>query len=129
MNRQSAAATYQQSAVENAPPLQIVRMLYQGALRFLGQAKNLDAGEGSQAFNALVNQAGAIVSELRCALDHDVAPELAADLDSLYAFVQTEISEATITQDTKHIDAATQVLNRLLEGWMGIDLDSPAAQA
>ncbi len=129
MNSQSAAAAYQQSAVENAPPLQIVQLLYQGALRFLAQAKNADTSAGPQTFNALVNQAGAIVSELRCALDHDIAPELASDLDSLYSFVQTELSEATISQQHVHLDAASTVLSRLLEGWMGIQTDGAAAQA
>ena len=128
MDVQSAAARYQQSAVENAPPLQIVRMLYQGALRFLSQAHSADVTNGPQAFNAYVNQAGAIVSELRCSLDHDIAPEIAGDLDALYSFVQTELSEATISQDKKHLDAAGSVLTTLLEAWMEIDLENAEGQ-
>ena len=33
------AQAYQSAAIENAPPLKVIRMLYAGALRFLGQAK------------------------------------------------------------------------------------------
>ena len=42
MNPHSAASAYKEALYENAPPLKIVHMLYEGAIRFLAQAEQVD---------------------------------------------------------------------------------------
>ena len=92
MDAQSAANTYLQDAVENAPPVKVVHMLYQGALRFIDRA--LDCEADDPAFGQWLSRADSIVCELRLALDDDAAPELSDPLKQLYLFVEGELRSA-----------------------------------
>ena len=65
MNPKSAAHAYREAAIENAPPLKVVHMLYEGALRFIDQAAQIDPKKEFEACQQKINRADAIVSELR----------------------------------------------------------------
>ena len=130
MNHHAAAAAYRTSSVENAPPIKIVRMLYEGAVRFLDRA----AAEtpGCPEYQTLLGRADAIVSELRCSLDHAPAPEVSRNLESLYIFVEEQIAAARMENDAERITAARRVLTTLLEGWEHVQVQpetSPGAEA
>ena len=94
MNSKSAANAYREAALENAPPLKVVHMLYQGALRFIDQAAQIDPEKEFEAFQEKINRADAIVSELRLSLDHEPAPELTDQLNALYLFVEDRLRTA-----------------------------------
>jgi flagellin-specific chaperone FliS len=49
-----------------------------------------------------------------------VAPELAAQLDSLYDFVQHQILQATLRNSASEVVPAIDVLERLLSAWREI---------
>lgn len=122
MNVQSAADAYRKGAIENAPPLQIVQMLYKGALGFLQRAGRLDPAAEGVEFNNCLGRAEAIVTELRCCLRHEVAPELTKDLDALYVFVEGQIAEASIKRTTEPVENSVQVLSTLLNAWSSVDV-------
>jgi flagellar protein FliS len=124
MNSENAADAYLQASFESAPPIKILRLLYGGALRFLRTARDCHDKGDAALFTSNLKQADAIVSELRCSLDHEAAPELTAQLDSLYDFVQTEMSEAVIDCDPTHIESALSVMLTLSEAWNEIELPS-----
>lgn len=128
MDSKSAANTYQRTSIENAPPLQVVRYLYQGALRFLAQAGQVDAKQDPQQFHEHLARADAIVSELRSALDHDVDPELAENLAALYEFCETQFAMATVELEPESLEPAAQVLRTLYEAWSKIEV-APQAGA
>jgi flagellar protein FliS len=127
MNQRSAASAYTQAAYENAPPLKIIHMLYEGAMRFLEQAETFDPAEDAASFTERLNRADAIISELRLSLQPEHAPELSAQLEELYLFVEQRIHEAFLDRTTAPLPAARGVLERLLEGWRGVDLEADAA--
>jgi flagellar protein FliS len=118
----SAAAAYRAAHVENAPPLRLVQMLYEGALRFLDQAESALAGGEGARFQERCLRAVAIVTELRAALDPAQAPELAANLDSLYVFAEEEIRLAMRTDSSPPLAPARDVLRTLLDGWKNLEL-------
>ena len=124
MKSASLAAAYQESVIENAPPIKIVHMLYEGALRFLEQAEQLDPIEDLEAFTRSINRADAIISELRLSLDHECAPELTKSLDALYLFVEERIRTAFLDRKPEGIGEARSVLTTLLKGWKGVELDA-----
>ena len=127
MNPESLAAAYQASVIENAPPIKIVHMLYEGALRFLEKAEQLDPIKDIEAFTRNINRADAIISELRVSLDHECAPELSKNLDALYLFVEERIRTAFLDQKPADIGEARGVLTTLLEGWKGVEPDAERA--
>ncbi len=124
MNIQSAAAAYRESAVESAPPIKIVHMMYEGALRLLEHAERLDPQADAQAFSEKLNRADAIVSELRISLEPTHAPELAERLSALYLFVEERIRDALLDRTVEPLTAARDVLTTLLDGWKKLEVGS-----
>jgi len=121
MNPYSAADAYRQASIENAPPLKVVKMLYETAIRCLGQALKEDPRDPASAFLDLVHKVDTIVSELRLALVHEHAPEIAANLERLYLFVERALFQAGTDRDAAPLADARQVLVTLLDGWKRVD--------
>ena len=116
-----AANAYAQAAIENAPPLKLVCLLYQGAIRFLDTAAACPpAGAGSK-FHEWLTRAEDIVVELRLSLDDQSAPELAGNLSDLYLFAEHEIQRARREQSVQPLAGARDVLAKLLEAWTAIE--------
>ncbi len=67
-----------------------------------------------------LRRAHAIVTELQVTLDHERAPELAAQLDALYDFVLDRITRGNLHQDPEPLAEAEKILIELLEGWRAV---------
>lgn len=119
-----AAAAYRTAHFENAPPLKLVQMLYEGALRFLDQAEGALAADQGARFQERCLRAVAIVTELRAALDPVQAPELAANLESLYQFAEEAIRNAMRTDSSAPFTPARDVLRTLLDGWKRLEISA-----
>jgi flagellar protein FliS len=120
MSPDTAAARYKEAAIDSAPPVKIVQLLYEAAIRHIGQAREIDPAADPRAFGERLRRADAIVAELRMALDPRPAPELAAQLNSLYLFVERQLQESLIAPSTEPLVPALDVLQRLLAGWRGV---------
>jgi flagellar secretion chaperone FliS len=130
MDPRSAASAYKLETVENAPPIKIVRLLYQAALRYIDHAARCDAKDPRSMFVDWLGKADAVVTELRLALQQDTAPQIAADLEQLYLFVEDALQRAMTERDAGPLAGARNVLATLLEAWTQVELDAgPAANA
>jgi flagellar protein FliS len=118
----SGAEVYRTARFEHAPPLKLVQMMYEGALRFLVQAEEALGRSESGRFQERCLRAHAVVGELRLALDATQAPELAAQLESLYLFAEAEIRAAVAAEDGTRLAPVREVLTTLLEGWNQLEL-------
>lgn len=127
MHAKSPAAHLKEALCESAPPVKLVHMLYEGALRFIGQAERLDPASEGRAFREKLGRALDIVCELRLALDPQAAPELCARLASLYLFVEDQLHDAQSRGDRAPLAHATEVLRTLLEGWRGVEAGARGA--
>lgn len=111
---------YLQTQVQSRTPMELVVMLYDGAIRFTGEARAaIVAGNVARRGNA-VSRAMAILSELQSTLDIEKGGDIASSLDKLYTFVRDRLVDASIKQDVRPIDEAMRVLTTLREGWSGI---------
>ena len=122
MQSTGAAAAYKAAHFENAPPLKLVRMMYEGALRFLEQAAAAHAALESARFQERCLRAQAVVSELRLSLDASQAPELAKNLNALYLFAEGEIRRAMAAETSAPLGPAREVLATLLDGWKRLEV-------
>ncbi len=125
MDPHSAANTYLQDAVENAPPVKVVHLLYQGALRFLDRAADCDPQDPGSEFGHWLSRADAIVCELRMALDSEAAPEISASLEQLYLFVESEIQSALTVRELEPVRNARTVIEKLHQGWKALGNEAP----
>ena len=124
MDNHSAANAYKQNAVENAPPIKIVRMLYQGAIRFIDQASTQDPQDPASRFNHFVQAADRIVSELRLALDLEQPGDVGDNLERLYLFVEGCLGQAVLNRTTEPLAEGRGILVTLLEAWNAVEVDT-----
>ena len=122
MKQGSAAAVYKSARYESAPPLKLVQLMYEGALRFLDQGEAALGASDVARFQERSLRAQAVVSELRLALDREQAPELADRLDALYRFAEGEILRSLADQSPAPLAPAREVLATLLDGWKRLEV-------
>ena len=123
MTYAQAAATYQRNAVMTASPEKLVTMLYDGALKYLEQARVGLADEQtarSQEVGKALSKAMGIIGELRASLDHAAGGDIAQNLDSLYDFTLDQLSKSNLERTVAGVDATLEVMRTLKEGWDGI---------
>ena len=116
MKKDSPANTYMAASVETAPPLKIVRMLYEGAIRFISRAE--DAGIETPEGSAWVGRADAIIKELRISLDPNRDVEVCEQLEGLYLFCEEELARAVKEKDGAGLTNACEILGVLKDAWL-----------
>ena len=127
MNHSDAAAAYRVSTFENAPPIKILHMLYEGAIRFLKRAQEL--GPEHEEFRKFVHRTDEIVTELRASLNHEPNPEFSANLEALYLFVQDELGATLLESREGGIENSIRILETLLDGWKQAQVQLTAGSA
>jgi len=121
--------SYRQNEIQSRSPLELVVMLYDGALRFTADARDAMVRRDIRGRQQNLSRAMAIVSELQSTLDMDTGGEVAEHLDKLYEFVRDRLMDASTTQALQPLDEARRVLATLREGWLAISRASAAAAA
>lgn len=127
MDPRAAVSAYKTDNIENAPPLKIVRLLYQAGLRHIDTAARCDPRDPASAFIESLSRADEVVTELRLALQKDAAPEVADNLEQLYLFVEASLQQAMQERSASGLVGARKVLATLLEAWNQIELDARRA--
>ena len=127
MQGNNPIAAYQEASLESAPPIKIVRLLYQSAIRRMEQARRMDPLEQAPQFNEVLAKADAIVTELRFSLDHSQSAELCQRLESLYLFVEDRIAAALGERRAEDLEAAVGVMRTLLEAWEQLEVEAARA--
>ena len=113
-------AKYRSVQVTTCTPIQLLVMLYDGIFRFTCEAKvAMTNGDRARA-GERIGRAHAILDELAATLDHKVAPDLCANLQSLYIFCMGRLIESNARQDTTMLDEVLRVLAPLRESWTAI---------
>ena len=108
---------YQDMKVQTASPAQIMIMLYDGAIRFSLQAKKKIEERDFEAKGVFISKTQAIIDELMNSLDFNIAPELCANLQNLYLYMNERLSTANIRLDQEAIDEVVTLLSTLRDGW------------
>ena len=110
---------YRNNQVLTASPEQLLIMLYDGAIRFVRQAK-LAIVDGRRADKATaISKAVAIITEFSNTLDYEVGGEIALDLSQLYDFMLRELSAVNVRSDADRLEPVERILLDLREGFSG----------
>jgi flagellar protein FliS len=118
---------YLQTEVQSRTPIELVVMLYDGALRFIADAREGIVQRDIARRGRAVSRAMAIISELQSSLDLEQGGDIAVSLDSLYVYVRDRLVDASIKQDVKPLDDAARVLRNLRDGWAGVAAQQTAS--
>ena len=118
-NENNPYKRYRQTQIETASQLELIIMMYDGAIRFCNQGKTAIEEKKYNEANKLLQRAQDIVDELNVSLNMD-AGEIATHLRSLYDFINSKLVEANVRKDPALIDHAVGLLTELRSSWMAL---------
>jgi flagellar protein FliS len=124
-----ALDTYRRTQVQSATPLELVTMLYDGALRFLDSARTAIEQRNIAARRNALSRVLAIISELQSTLNLEHGGEIAASLDRLYNYANLRLLDAAARNDVAAIDEVKALLGTLRDGWHTISKQPGGAGA
>ncbi len=111
---------YFEQMILSASPVEVVCLLYQRAIRSTRDAREyLKSGQIAERTKA-INHAWAVLLELINSLDRASAPEIAEQLDGLYAYMQSRLVDANLKQADEPLSEVLMLLSTLVEGWEGV---------
>jgi flagellar protein FliS len=114
------ANAYIQTHVQSRSPLELVVMLYDGAVRFLTESRDaMSQGDLTRKRSAM-SRALAIISELQSTLNMEKGGEIASQLDALYTYVNGRMLDASMHNDAGALDECIRLLSTLRSGWADI---------
>lgn len=119
---------YQNVAVSTASPVQLVVMLYDGAIRFCRTAEEAIAEGRFEAANADLQRAQAVLDELMGSLNMEVG-EIAQNLFRLYEYMRFRLVQANIRKDPELVREVTGLLRELRSAWARIGQSATAVRA
>ncbi|MBX3206273.1 MAG: flagellar export chaperone FliS [Labilithrix sp.] len=120
MSAAAAASRYRGVQLNTASPAQLVVMLYDGMLRFVGEADEALAQDARARAGDRIGRAIAIVDELAATLDPEHAPELAENLIALYGFCKRRLFDANLSRDRAALADVVAALTPLREAWASV---------
>jgi flagellar protein FliS len=117
MKQQLAQQQYVTTQVGTADRLQLVIMLYDGAISFLGQARERMAAQDAAGKGLLIGRALDIIAELNASLNFQAGQELATNLFHLYNFMTSHLTKANLNWDLQALEEVLSMLQQLRETW------------
>jgi len=117
LSQATIASRYRGVQLNTASPAQLVVMLYDGVLRFVGEADEAYGRDDRARAGDRIGRAMAIIDELAATLDPTHAPELAENLLSLYGFCKRRLFDANLGRDRKALADVTASLTPLRDAW------------
>ncbi|MEY2411157.1 MAG: flagellar secretion chaperone FliS [Verrucomicrobiota bacterium] len=121
MQNANAWQSYRQVATLTATPGQLVLMLYDGAIRFLEQARAGFAHDDPLEFNQTINnqviKAQAIINELNLYLDMKNGGDCASNFRRLYDYLDRRLQESNQRKEEKGIQEVISRLTVLRNAW------------
>ena len=123
----NAARAYLQTQVTTTNPGDVVVLLYEGAIKFLQQAKQKMADRDMEQKGLLISKALDIIAELDGSLNIQKGGELGENLHKLYFYCNTRLLMANLKLDPKLIDEVITILSGLKTAFEDIKDQSPAS--
>jgi flagellar protein FliS len=122
MSSHGYARAYQTQSVMTASPGHLVLMLYDGALKFIGIAKegfNLPESNPRrfELININLQKAQNIICELQCNLNREAGGDLSVTLDRLYDYYNRRLFEANLRKQIEPINEVERYIRELREAW------------
>lgn len=114
------ADAYRQTEVRSRTPLELVVMLYDGALTFMTAAQDAIQRGDIPARRTAISKTLAIVSELQSTLNMEEGGQIAVSLDELYRWSSVRLLDAAAANDAGPVTEVAQVFRTLRDGWSDI---------
>jgi flagellar protein FliS len=118
VNTAYALNSYTQSTVLGGSPIEMIIMLYDGAIEYLNKAATGITMKNLQVKLKYLDRAMAIIQELDRSLSMDAGGEMAVNLHDLYTHMMMELLLANIKNDGEKVMHVCGLMKNLREGWI-----------
>jgi flagellar protein FliS len=127
--RPRGADAYRRTEVQSSSPIELVILLYDGAIRFVVEARQAIATKDVRARTAAVTRALAIIAELQNTLNMQEGGDVAGELDRLYTYMSGRLLDVTAKADDEAAKDVHKLLQTLRDGWSQIAASGAGAVA
>jgi flagellar protein FliS len=110
---------YLASRVSAATPMELTRMLFEGAIQAVQEALEAHRGGDILRRGNAVTKAVEILGELRFSLRREVHPQYCDTLAGLYGYLQRRLIQAHAEKSESMLREVQGLVQTLLEGWIG----------
>lgn len=125
---QKANEIYAQTKFTTVGQGELLLLLYDGALKFLTQAKEKMLAKDYTAKGQLISKALDVINELDGSLNREAGGDLATNLHQLYFLCSTRLLQANLRMDPALLDSVADILKGLRGAYAQI-VTKPEAQA
>ena len=112
-----------QMAIESADPHTLIQMLIDGAIERIIKAKLCMEHNDLAKKGELISKAISIIDGLKVSLDMNAGGDIADNLASLYDYMQRQLLQANLNNETANLDEVVALMNEIRSGWMAIPQD------
>jgi len=120
MYGKNAHSAYQNVQVTTTDRGRLLLMMYEGAIKFLKQAKTGLETNDIAKFCRFLSKGQAIIAELMNTLDFEKGGDIARDLDRLYDFMLFYLTEANLHRDPKRIQKVIGLIDTIYSAYKEI---------
>ena len=113
----NAYETYLEERILSADPVELIGLLYQGALSAVADARRRLAAREILPRAQAISKACNILLELNTALDHQRGGEISTRLSQLYGYMHRRLVEANFRQTDAPLAEVESLLETLADGW------------
>ena len=122
MVAQDYARTYRANSVLTASPGQLVLMLYDGALKAMGVAREAFARPPEdvrriEVINTQLIKAQNIIRELQASLNHEAGGEFSKTMERLYDYYVRRLTEANLRKQEEPVIEVERLLREVRDAW------------
>ncbi len=129
MHMPYGARGYVQTQARSSSPLELVVMLYDGAIRAVTTAHACTVARDLAGRRTALNKLTGILAELQSTLDMERGGDVARRLDDLYTYMLSRVMASVASQDPAPLDEVRGLLSSLAEAWRKIAAAPPDAAA
>jgi len=119
-NANKYAAVHAESVVEDASPHKLIQMLMSGFLMRVNAAKGAISRGDYQEKSVQISKAVAIVGGLIDGVDAEKGGDIAANLMSLYEYINSRLFQASAENNTEILDEVQVLMREIKQAWDAI---------
>lgn len=115
MQKLNPYAKYKENNIKTASPQELTLMLYNGALKYVGQSKIFIEQNRIENANNSIIRVQDIIDELNATLDMQY--EISHNLRSLYLYIGEKLVDANISKNPAALDEVKDMITELRDTW------------
>lgn len=112
-----------QSTAAFANPHRLIQMLMEGALEKISKAKGFLKHGDIAKKGEHISWAISIIEGLRVSLDHSQGGQISENLESLYVYMNSRLTQANLNNSLEMLDEVSALLLDIKSGWDAIPQD------